>query len=161
MQNSLEAQADNSFLIYDHRSGEAADLIVGKETEGRLLIRLYHCKGAGGVAPSGERVDDVYELAGQSVKSSRFQIKDALVKHIQRRTTQRPGRGHSPFIVGDQVTALGLIARYEPIDIRLEIFAVQPGLSAGALNDNVRQVIAAANDSCSAQNVALKWLTSA
>jgi hypothetical protein len=161
LQSSLEAQADNSFLIYDHRSGEAADFIVAKEDDGRLVISLYHCKGAGGAAPSGERVDDVYELAGQSVKSSRFQIKDALVKHIQRRTTPRHGRGHSPFLIGDQATALDLIARYAPIDIRLRIFAVQPGLSAGALTDNVRQVIAAANDSCSGQNVSLTWLTSA
>lgn len=161
VQGHLEAQDNNSFLIYDHRSGEAADFIVAKESNGRLVVRLYHCKGSGGAAPSGERVDDVYELAGQSVKSSRFQIKDSLVKHIRRRTTPKLGRGHSPFIIGDQATALDLVARYAPIDIRLEIFAVQPGLSAGALSDNVRQVIAAANDSCSAQNVSLTWLVSA
>lgn len=161
VQSYLEAHADNSFLIYDHRSGEAADFIVAKESNGRLMIRLYHCKGAGGPAPSGERVDDVYELAGQSVKSSRFQIKDSLMKHIRRRTTPKPGRGHSLFIIGDQTTALDLLARYAPIDIRLEIYAVQPGLSAAALNENVRQVIAAANDSCSAQNVSLTWLISA
>lgn len=161
LQKKLLAQEGNIFIIYDHRSGEAADFIVGKILPANeILISLYHCKGAGGANASGERVDDVYELAGQSVKSSRFQIKDALLKHIERRTEKRFGRGCSSFLLGDRDATLRLIESCEPIDIKLEIFAVQPGLSASALVDNVRQVMVAANDSLSSQRVPLTWMVS-
>ncbi len=162
LQDRLIAQQNNSFIIYDHRSGEAADFIVGEQQENsKFLISLYHCKGAGGTAPSGERVNDVYELAGQTVKSSRFQIKESLLKHIRHRTQPRRGRGHSPFLLGDRDTTIAAISACAPIDIKLEVYAVQPGLSAANLNDNVRQIIAAANDSLASQNVQLTWIVSA
>jgi hypothetical protein len=161
LQEQLVGLANNSFVIYDHRSGEAADFIVAQVMPAnRLSVSLYHCKGAGG-APSGERVDDVYELAGQSVKSGRFQRKDDLVRHIERRTQMRPGRGHSPFLVGTREDALALLRGFDPIAIHLTVYAVQPGLSAGGLVENVRAVMAAANDSLTSQGVELRWMTSA
>jgi len=126
----------------------------------RLAISLYHCKGAGGPV-SGERVDDVYELAGQSVKSARFQRKDDLLRHVDRRTQVRRNRGHSPLLVGGRDDALDLIRSYDPISITLTVYAVQPGLSAGGLTENVRAVMAAANDSLTSQGVDLRWLISA
>jgi superfamily II DNA or RNA helicase len=164
LRQRLTAQTPD-FLIYDHRSGEAADFIVGKrQTNGRLLIELYHCKAAGG-EPSGRRVDDVYEIAGQSVKSVRFQRKDHLLQHIRRRTQVRPPRGHSPFLLGDRDEALALVSATQPIDIDLAIYAVQPGLSKKALTTDpqsmaVRSVIASANDSVSAQQAVLSWMVS-
>lgn len=156
--NALLALPDISFVVHDHRSGEAADFIVAKELPtGKLEISLYHCKGAGGEVPSGERVGDVYELAGQSIKSVRFQGKEQLLKHLERRTLARPGGGHSPFLFGERTAALELIEQYEPIDLVLVVYAVQPGLSAGNLNENVRRIMAAANDSLASQNVTLRW----
>lgn len=161
LQNQLLGLPNVSFIIYDHRSGEAADFIVGQTEPGdRLAISLYHCKGAGGPV-SGERVDDVYELAGQSVKSARFQRKDDLLRHIDRRTQVRRNQGHSPFLVGGRDDALNLIRAYDPISITLAVYAVQPGLSAGGLAETVRAVMAAANDSLTSQGVDLRWLISA
>ncbi|ASC65328.1 hypothetical protein B9P52_13880 [Achromobacter denitrificans] len=161
LQDYLLDLPDNSFIIYDHRSGEAADFIVARaRPANRLSVSLYHCKGAGGPV-SGERVDDVYELAGQSVKSGRFQRKDDLIRHVERRTLIRVGRGHSPFLFGTREVALDLLRNCDPIDIQLTVYAVQPGLSAGGLVENVRAVMAAANDSLTSQGVELRWLTSA
>lgn len=161
LQDYLLDLPDNSFIIYDHRSGEAADFIVARAMPAnRLSVSLYHCKGAGGPV-SGERVDDVYELAGQSVKSGRFQRKDDLIRHVERRTLIRVGRGHSPFLFGTRDVALDLLRNCDPIDIQLTVYAVQPGLSAGGLVENVRAVMAAANDSLTSQGVELRWLTSA
>lgn len=161
LQDHLLGLPGNSFVIYDHRSGEAADFIVARAMPAnRLSVSLYHCKGAGGPV-SGERVDDVYELAGQSVKSGRFQRKDDLVRHVERRTLARAGRGHSPFLFGTRDAALDLLRGYDPIAIHLTVYAVQPGLSAGGLVENVRVVMAAANDSLTSQGVELRWLTSA
>lgn len=161
LQNELVGRPNTNFVVYDHRSGEAADFIVGQTlTAGRLAISLYHCKGAGGPV-SGERVDDVYELAGQSVKSARFQRKDELLRHLERRTQPRPGgRGHSPFLVGNREDALALVRAHDPISISVAVYAVQPGLSANGLVENVLSIMAAANDSLTAQSVELRWLVS-
>jgi len=158
LQEHLVGLPNKCFIIYDHRSGEAADFIVAQAmSANRLSVSLYHCKGAGG-APSGERVDDVYELAGQSVKSARFQRKDDLVRHIERRTQVRPNRGSSPFLVGARDEALTLVRSYDPISIQLTVYAVQPGISGNGLAENVRAVMAAANDSLTSQGVELRWL---
>lgn len=161
LQDVLVANTGAAFIVYDHRSGEAADFIVGEDFPGgRLQISLYHCKAAGGPV-SGARVDDVYELAGQSVKSVRFQRKDELLRHLERRTQPRPRRGHSPFLIGDRADALALVRSRDPISISLVVNAVQPGLAAATLADNVKAVMAAANDSLTAQMVELRWMISA
>jgi superfamily II DNA or RNA helicase len=156
----LRGLPDLEFIVYDHRSGEAADFIVGKtHRHGGLHVTLYHCKGAGG-APSGERVNDVYELAGQSVKSVRYQRKDMLLAHLDRRT--RPtGRGKSSmFYQGTRETALDAIKRRAPIEIELFVVAVQPGLSLESLSEKVKAVMAAANDSVVSQQSNLDWMIS-
>lgn len=160
LQEHLVGLPNNSFIIYDHRSGEAADFIVAQALPAnRLSVALYHCKAAGGI-PSGERVDDVYELAGQSVKSARFQSKGDLVRHIERRTKVRPNRGHSPFLLGTRDDALNMVRGYDPISIQLTVYAVQPGISVGGLTENVKAVMAAANASLTSQGVELRWLVS-
>lgn len=160
LQGILLGYPDLRFIIYDHRPGEAADFIVAQVLPThRLSISLYHCKGAGGPV-SGGRVEDVYELGGQSVKSGRFQRKDDLIRHVDRRTRIRAGRGHSPFLFGTRDAALDLLREYDPIAIQLTVYAVQPGLSAGMLVENVKSVMAAANDSLTSQGVELRWLIS-
>ncbi|WP_157128596.1 hypothetical protein [Cupriavidus sp. USMAA2-4] len=160
LQEHLTGTLGADFIIFDHRSGEAADFIVGKALPGdRLAISLYHCKAAGGLV-SGDRVDDVYELAGQAVKSARFQRKDELLRHIDRRTLPRRNRGHSPCLISNRDAVLDLVRRHDPIAITLSVHAVQPGLLASELADNVRAVMAAANDSLTAQGVELRWMVS-
>ena len=95
------------------------------------------------------------------MKSGRFQRKDDLVRHIERRTLVRAGRGHSPFLAGTRDAALDLLRAYDPIAIQLTVYAVQPGLAAAGLVENVRAVMAAANDSLTSQGVELRWMISA
>lgn len=94
------------------------------------------------------------------MKSARFQRKDDLLRHIERRTQVRPNRGNSPLLVGTRDEALQLIRVHDPIDIAVTVYAVQPGLSAGGLSENVRAVMVAANDSLTSQGVDLRWLVS-
>ncbi|HHW4725320.1 TPA: DEAD/DEAH box helicase [Legionella pneumophila] len=159
IQNYLMGISGLNFIIFDHRAGEAADFITIEEVNNRLHIKLYHCKGAGNSNP-GARVEDVYELACQAVKSGRFQSKDYLVQHIERRTEIKSGKGWSPMLLGDRDNALALFKKYSPIDINLTIYAVQPGLSEGKLAENVTFVMAAANDSLTAQGINLQWIIS-
>lgn len=161
LQEHLLAQPDNDFIIYDHRSGEAADFVVGRRgNDGRYDIGLFHCKGAGGALPSGERVDDVYELVGQAVKSVRYQVLDELKQHVKRRTQANRNGGVSPFIHGTREAALDILEALQPIDLRLTVNCVQPGLSVAALDPRLRMIMAAANDSVAAQQSSLVWILS-
>lgn len=161
LRDQILALPDLEFVIYDHRSGEAADFIVGQTLPGgRLGVSLYHCKGAGG-QPSGERVDDVYELVGQSVKSVRYQRKETLLDHMERRTLVKDNGRYSRFLSGDRDATLLAVRNRQPIDIQLNVIAVQPGLSAAVLADRVKAIMAAANDSVASQQSRLMWMTSA
>lgn len=95
LSNRLQQHDDTVALIYDHRSGEAADLIaVTRRDEDGLRISLYHCKGAGG-EPSGGRVNDVYEVTCQILKSIAHCDAEILARHL--RTSSESGKTCSSF----------------------------------------------------------------
>lgn len=127
-------------LFYDHRSGEAADYIaVTVSREGEVDISLYHCKGAGG-APSGGRVGDVYEVAGQLVKSVYYCDVVTLLAHMEDRMHQRH-RYPSRFIVGDLD---GLTQRLQDTVATKRAFTVvgvQPGISRGAVDAHLADLM--------------------
>jgi len=162
LRDKLSQMADIDFIVYDHRPGEAADFIVGRYSPGnRCHVTLYHCKGAGGAQPSGERVEDVYELVGQSVKAARYQRHESLLSHLDRRTAPNPAGGHSPFIRGDRDAVLQTLRNIQPIDLQLTIVAVQPGIAGSTIHERLRVLMAAANDSVASQASRLLWMTSA
>ena len=131
---------DSAVVFYDHRSGECADfLTVGTDDEGRATIQLYHCKGAGG-KPSGDRVDDLYDVCGQATKSVRWRNKKRLVEHVKRRL-----RSGSEFVQGDLSTFLNLVDADPRHEFPLEIVAVQPGVSIQALKPKLATLLAGTN----------------
>lgn len=117
-----------SALFYDHRSGEAADYIaVTAPPEGDVEISLYHCKGAGG-APSGGRVGDVYEVAGQLVKSVYYCDVPTLLVHMADRMQPRH-RSPSTFIRGNLGDLRQLLQSTPATRLSFSIVGVQPGIS--------------------------------
>jgi hypothetical protein len=138
--------ADGSdVVIYDHRSGEVADLISLAENDESVVCRLAHCKGAGGKKTkkpkqAGTRVDDAYEVAGQVVKCLPFrnqpqELKEKLVRRLASGSVLRRGSTERMERILDS-------ARRKRFEFR--ICLVQPGLSASQLNDPVKSVLAAA-----------------
>ena len=129
-------------LIYDHRTGEAADYIaVVREPDTHLIVRLYHCKAAGG-APSGGRVGDVYEVAGQMLKSVAYCDADQIMAHIRHRTSQGRHLHPSRFVIGDLESLDSLMQQTPMNNIRFEVFGVQPGISEAAINDHLSDLMA-------------------
>lgn len=115
-------------LFYDHRSGEAADYIaVTASPQGEVEITLYHCKGAGG-EPSGGRVGDVYEVAGQLVKSVYYCDVTTLLDHMEHRMH---GRHASPskFINGELSKLKQLLQTTPATKLSFTVVGVQPGIS--------------------------------
>lgn len=55
-------------VFYDHGSGEVADYITVEQRSTEIAVSLYHCKASGG-RKAGARVDDIYEVCGQTIKS--------------------------------------------------------------------------------------------
>lgn len=115
-------------LFYDHRSGEAADYIaVTANPQGEVEIGLYHCKGAGG-APSGGRVGDVYEVAGQLVKSVYYCDVTTILAHMEDRMHARH-TSPSRFISGDLGSLRQLLQATPATKLSFTVVGVQPGIS--------------------------------
>ncbi len=138
---------DNSFVIDDDDTGEAADIIVINDNRDakELEVTLYHCKYASG-GEAGARYGDLYEVCGQAVKSSRLLHRaEALLAHVVRREEKNLGGRPTRFEKGTLREAKSLRKRIGLYRMRLNICIVQPGLSAAALTPELSAVLAAAD----------------
>lgn len=131
-------------VYYDHGTGEIADFVsIDRLEGGGLLIRFHHCKKAGGDRP-GHRLDDVYEIAGQAVKSVTWAAKQKILSHIKRRFNHRLGSHR--FVKGDLEALEVILADAVPAQIQFEFVAVQPGLRKEELPPELGNVLGAASD---------------
>jgi superfamily II DNA or RNA helicase len=135
----LLALPDLSALFYDHRSGEAADYIAVTVTDGVVDIALYHCKGAGG-APTGGRVGDVYEVAGQLVKSIYYCDVAILLEHMQNRMHARHA-SPSTFKFGDLQSLEKLLRNTPATRLSFTVVGVQPGISLGQVDAHLADLM--------------------
>jgi superfamily II DNA or RNA helicase len=127
-------------LFYDHRSGEAADYIaVTVSPQGDVEIALYHCKGAGG-APSGGRVGDVYEVAGQLVKSVYYCEIMTLLNHMEGRMHARHA-SPSTFVCGDLPTLRQLLHSKPATMLSFTVVGVQPGISRRQVDSHLADLM--------------------
>jgi len=114
-------------LFYDHRTGEAADYIaVTTAPTGEVDVALYHCKGAGG-PPGGGRVGDVYEVAGQLVKSVFYCDVATLLAHVEDRMDRRHA-SPSAFVRGDLQALTELLGTVRATKLGFTVVGVQPGI---------------------------------
>ena len=133
----------STIVYYDHGSGEIADFVAIEECDGGLIVRMYHCKGATGGAP-GHRLGDVYELAGQAVKSITWALKQRIMGSIRRRFTREIGSHR--FVKGDLQQLERILTDATAAQIEFEFVAVQPGLRKQGLPAELSNVLAAASD---------------
>ncbi|WP_306224562.1 DEAD/DEAH box helicase [Bosea beijingensis] len=142
LERRLSAAAGVQALFYDHRSGEAADYVsIIRDDDGTVRVQLYHCKGAGG-APSGGRVDDVYEVAGQMLKSVAYCEPSILLDHIDHRVNAGRHRTPSRFVIGDAAMARTIIEAAPATGLVFEIYGVQPGISLAAVDEHLADLMA-------------------
>ncbi len=126
-------EADYDIIYDDDYSGEIADIIALKQHEEFISIKLYHLKFAKSGAVS-HRVDDLYEVCGQAVKSVNWKFKDSkeFFGHLLRREIKkRKGKSCSRIELGskEKISFFKEIAR-KGYPVEFEIFIVQPGLSS-------------------------------
>lgn len=118
-----------AWLLIDHGAPELADVIAILPDAVRPELHLLHCKGAKG--KPRRQVEDLYEVVGQAVKSSRWVRRDTLMHELQRRLA-----GGAYVAYGDGTTLEAFLTRAGPSDFAYFVHAVHPGLNAFGRKDH-------------------------
>lgn len=135
----LEAECELVFC--DHTAGEIADFITFAESGDYVGIGLYHCKASAGAAP-GRRVEDYYEVCGQSIKSLHWLDQKRIRDHISHRIEKVRLR----FRAGKTLADLDVfLARTRGKTRRFTVFIVQPGISASDLGGHQQLLASSLN----------------
>lgn len=136
---------DYDIIFDDDSSGEAADVITIKinEQEKIIDVEFYHCKFSGEEYP-GARIDDLYQVCGQSQKSIRWKINPReLFLHLPRREEKRRLEGKVTRIeVGNSDKIDEIFEMSSIYKTNLKIFMVQPGLSKEKASEEQLELLA-------------------
>lgn len=138
LQHLLETT--NGMIIYDHRVGEVADIITLEVADNRPRLTFYHVKGSSAPRP-GQRVQDVYEVAGQVIKSVVY-INN--LSSLEEKITRRRNTGSRLHRGTDQGLA-AFFAQARRNGCTFAIALVQPGVSEDLSEPNAH-VLAAVDD---------------
>lgn len=130
-------QKSCKFVFNDDGAGEVADFITLESFEDENWISLYHCK-ASGEDTAGSRLDDLYDVCGQAIRSGIWLPARRLVEQLQHRMTR-------PSIVG---VRRGNFEQFRTVfvtnerqKLRFANIIVQPGLSSAALRERPEQLL--------------------
>ena len=131
----------NKYILYDHGSGEMADYVVIQEDTNQWIVKLYHVKKKS-AAGYNNSMNDVYEVAGQAVKSIIWLSSTGkLIDKIRSRQSSShciPIRGDAKTLLKDLRSATKQLVGY--------VVIVQPGLSRTTkMSDKVQEVLGSAS----------------
>jgi superfamily II DNA or RNA helicase len=128
-----------SVVFCDHGAGEISDFISLEETARGPLVSLYHCKGSDAATP-GNRVEDLYEVCGQAVKSSIWLKADLLLLRMKHRARLPSIKG---YIKGDAIEAERILNLQSRQQVQFEIYIVQPGVMMTDRREDLSQILGA------------------
>ncbi|MGH8542077.1 MAG: DEAD/DEAH box helicase [Gammaproteobacteria bacterium] len=133
----------SQIVFYDHGPGELGDFLAVTATDDTVTFSIYHCKSSTEPQP-GRRVNDAYEVCGQVAKTA------PLIGHAEKiysRVAHRSRtRTESRFISGSLEELRGLVDLARARRSEYEVVLFQPGISAAAMHDAIRDNLAAAGD---------------
>jgi hypothetical protein len=133
--------SDAGVVFCDDGTGEIADFITLTDTDAGPRVKMYHCKKSGGGRP-GDRVEDLYEVCGQAVKSSMWLRTEQLLVQLRYRATLQSVRG---FLKGTEADAIRILAPEARREMQFEIYIVQPGVHRDNRAERIAVLLAAAN----------------
>jgi superfamily II DNA or RNA helicase len=131
-------------VIDDDGTGEVADLVALRVEGQDLRVMLVHCKYSSEDAPGG-RVEDLYDVCGQTQKSIRWKhYVDAMFARLIRREQLRLRRSVTNAItVGESRDLYALRDRSFELTPRFTIAIAQPGLSKALASQDQLRLLAA------------------
>jgi superfamily II DNA or RNA helicase len=116
--------SDAAVVFCDDGSGEMSDFISLEETAAGPRVKMFHCKASGGPQP-GNRVDDLYDVCGQAVKSSVWLRPDQLLARLRHRATLNVVTG---YVKGDEESANRILSQQARQQVQFDMYIVQPGV---------------------------------
>jgi superfamily II DNA or RNA helicase len=129
-------------LIDDDGAGEIADLVGLRISDRELLVTLIHCKYSSAAA-AGARVEDLYEVCGQAIRSiGRRRRTPLMLSLLAQRAGRKQERGFLPFEVGDEAALLAVCEKAAQLRPRFEVIVAQPGLSKAQVRDDQLPLLA-------------------
>lgn len=136
---------DYDVIFDDDASGEIADIVTVKEKEDEVHFEFYHCKYAHG-KNSGSRVADLYEVCGQAEKSVMWKsdMSNVLERMKYRENSRMKDKKISRFEKGDLRKLSYLKNKMKFVRATLDIYIVQPGVSASKISDEMHQILCTA-----------------
>ena len=142
LEKMLKSDPDNTFVVFDHGTGEIADYIAIQDKGYELLISLYHVKKMSAQRYNSS-VDDIYEVCGQAAKSITWFMPRGK---LPERMIQRKKRRARFMIKGDFDQMIQFLRDTNKL-IRGRIVIVQPSISASVeLSDKYTEVLGATSD---------------
>jgi hypothetical protein len=126
-------------VFCDDGSGEIADFIAIETAANNPRVKFYHCKASRRAQP-GRRVQDLYEVCGQVVKSSMWTKTETLVARMRHRAGLRGIRG---YLKGDEAGTNNLLTAQMRQQVQFEIYLVQPGVTRDNREEPISHILAA------------------
>ena len=133
---------DFDVIFDDDGTGEFADVIAIKVRETVVEVLLCHCKYAS-TDTGAARLDDVYEVAGQALKSVQFCHKPKrFIRNMINRERRRLERGQpTRFERGTLAFLRQLYSRWDQYRFEYRVWIVQPGISRSAISQPILQLL--------------------
>jgi len=145
-EGSVEMLKDGArWIIQDHSSRELADFIqIADADEGALRVTFAHCKGSSD--PPGGRVEDLYDVLGQAIRSARWCRPGPLFwAELQRRLAERAATIPIAGDADDLQNSLVSWANDNAPMTLFQVLVIQPGLrrSKSGSNANILTLLRA------------------
>lgn len=128
-----------SVVFCDDGAGEMADFIAIHETDAGPRVKLFHCKASGSAQP-GNRVDDLYVVCGQALKSCVWIRPEQFLDRLRHRATLR---GVPGYVLGDEATTNRILSQQARQQIQFDMYIVQPGVLKDDRAVNLSNLLAA------------------
>ncbi|MBU1230247.1 MAG: DEAD/DEAH box helicase family protein [Proteobacteria bacterium] len=130
-------------IFDDDGSGEIADVVTLRITDGLVQVTLHHCKYSSSDTP-GSRIKDLYEVCGQAQKSARWRDRPKrMFIHMLQREKRRLDRGQSSrFEHGTASSLKRLKASWQDYRYEFDVRIIQPGLSRAAITEEGQHLLA-------------------
>lgn len=137
----LAGEADWEVIIDDDGPGEIADIVMLRRAGSQLKLVLAHCKFSGSDTP-GARLNDLYQVCGQAMKSHKARSEVELVlKKLLRRESNRAKNGRTGFVEGGEGVLMSILEEARFLDAQVTVVIAQPGLSATQLNTPLSELL--------------------
>ena len=133
--------SDAAIVFCDDGSGEIADFITVTETADGPRVKLFHCKASYRDRP-GNRVDDLYDVCGQAVKSCVWIRPQQLLARLKHRATLRSIVG---YLKGDEAEAGRILSQSAEQQVQFSVYIVQPGVMRDNREGDLTNLLAAAS----------------